>query len=242
MISIYHLKRLLNTETRKESRMDNVKFYAKTAAANVARWLVLFGLGLFLVALGLYLGGHFFGNNADAANTGGGFAAILGIFTLFKTEFFTALLLVASFAFLAIYAIVASKVCLSFIISKVYENKFADAIGEKVFNFIGSINDKNPGWLQKVKNAGSVKEALLGAAREDSSMNKVQHKVLGYALNKVKLDDIDFKHPNLNLPQELSNRIMFALSQAAQPSYKLFGIAAGAHVLLMILAYFFDHS
>jgi hypothetical protein len=66
--------------------------------------------------------------------------------------------------------------------------------------------------------------------------------VLGYALNKVKLDDIDFKHPNLNLPQELSNRIMFALSQAAQPSYKLFGIAAGAHVLLMILAYVFDHT
>jgi hypothetical protein len=227
--------------------MDNVKFYAKTAAVNVMRWLVLFGLGLFLIAIGLYLGMRFFGNNTGAgftgaAHTGSGFAAILGIFTLFKTEFFTALLLVASFAFLAIYAIVASKVCLSFIISKVYENKFADAIGEKVFNFIGSINDKNPGWLQKVKNAGSVKEALLGAAREDSSMNKVQHKVLGYALNKVKLDDIDFKHQNLNLPQELSNRIMFALSQAAQPSYKLFGIAAGVHVLLMILAYFFDHS
>jgi hypothetical protein len=226
--------------------MDNVKFYAKTAAANVVRWLVLVGLGMFLIAIGLYLGMHFFGNNTaagftGAAHTGSGFAAILGIFTLFKTEFWTALLLVASFAFLIIYSMVASKVCLGFIIGKVYENKFADAIGEKVFNFICSINDKNPGWLTKVKNAGSVKEALLGAAKEDSSLNKIQHKVLGYALNKVKLDDIDFKHPNLNLPQELSNRIMFALSQAAQPSYQLFWIAAGVHVLLMILAYVFDH-
>ncbi len=221
--------------------MDNVKFFAKTAAANVARWLVMVGLGLFLIAIGLYLGMHFFGNNIDAAHTSG-FAAVLGIFTLFKTEFWTALLLLASLAFLVIYGMVASKVCLSFIIGKVYENKLADTIGEKVFNIISSINDKNPGWLTKVKNAGSVKEALLGAAKDDSSLNKIQHKVLGYALNKVKLDDIDFKHPNLNLPQELSNRIMFQLSQAAKPSYQLFWIAAGAHVLLMILAYFFDHT
>ncbi len=227
--------------------MDNVKFYAKTAGANVVRWLLLVGLGLVLIAIGLYLGMHFFGNNTaagftGAAHTGSGFAAILGIFSLFKTEFWTALLLVASFAFLVIYSMVASKVCLSFIIHKVYENKFADAIGEKVFNIISNITNKNPDWLQKVKNAGSVKEALLGAAREDSSMNKVQHKVLAYALNKVKLDDIDFKHPNLNLPQELSNRIMFTISQAAQPSYKLFYIAAGVHLLLMIVAYVFDHT
>ena len=222
--------------------MDNVKFYAKTAAANVLRWIALFTLGLVLVLIGLYFGVHFFGNNTSAAETASGFASVLSIFTLFKDEFWTALLLVTSLAFVIIYAIVASKVSLAFIIGKVYENKLADGIGEKVFSIISSINDKNPGWLTKVKNAGSVKEALLGAAKEDSSLNKIQHKVLGYALNKVKLDDIDFKHPNLNLPQELSNRIMFALSQAAQPSYQLFGIAAGVHVLLMILAYAFDHN
>jgi hypothetical protein len=227
---------------QKGAGIDNVKFYAKTAAANVLRWVVLFGIGLVLVLIGFYLGVHFFGNNTDPADTGGGFAGLLSFFTLFYDEFWTALLLVASLLFVVIYSIVASKVCLSFIIGKVYENKFADSIGEKVFNIISSINDKNPGWLAKVKNAGSVKEALLGAAKQDSSLNKIQHKVLGYALNKVKLDDIDFKHPNLNLPQELSNRIMFALSQAAQPSYQLFGIAAGAHVLLMILAYVFDHN
>jgi hypothetical protein len=222
--------------------MDNVKFFAKTAASNVLRWMVLFGLGLLLVLIGFYLGVHFFGNNTGAADAGGGFAGLLRVFTLFYDEFWTALLLVASLIFVVIYSAVASKVCLSFIIGKVYQNKLADGIGEKVFNIISSINDKNPGWLTKVKNAGSVKEALLGAANEDSSMNKIQHKVLGYALNKVNLDDIDFKHPNLNLPQELSNRIMFALSQAAQPSYQLFWIAAGAHVLLMILAFVFDHQ
>jgi hypothetical protein len=225
--------------------MDNVKFYAKTAGASLVRWLVLFAIGLALAGVSMAIAVALFSNNAGGGFHGAGHAgvlgAILGFFVLFVDEFWSAFLLVFSLVFVVIYSMVASKVCLSFIVAKIYENKFADAIGEKVFNIISGINDKNPGWLTKIKDAGSVKEALLGAAKEDSSLNKIQHKVLGYALKKVKLDDIDFKHPNLNLPQELSNRIMFALSQAAQPSYKPFWIAAGLHVLLMIVAFAFDH-
>ena len=225
--------------------MDNIKFYAKTAAAAMLRWLLLSGLGLILAIIGIYIAIHLIGNSNAAgytgARSGSGIGAIFGIFTLFKEEFWSALLLVTSFAFVFIYSVVASKVALSFIIGSLYENKLAGVIGEKITGTLRAISEKKPGWMQSISNVATLKDQLATSTKEDSSINKIQQKAISYALKKSNLDDINFKQDNPNLPQDISNRVMNQLSEAAKPSYQLFWIAVGAHALLLVLALFFDN-
>ncbi len=224
--------------------MNNIKFYAKTAGAAMLRWLLISGAGLILSIIGMYIAMHLIGNNTGpgyaGARNGSGIAALFTILSLFKDEFWSALLLVTSFAFIFIYTMVASKVSLSFIIGSLYENKLAGAIGEKVTNTIRSISQK-PGWEKSISSASSIKEKFLSATKEDSSINKIQQKAIGYALRKAKLDDINFSQNNPNLPEEISSKVMSQLSEAAKPSYNLFWIAVGAHALLAVLAFVFDH-
>ena len=225
--------------------MDNIKFYAKTAAAAMLRWLLLSGIGLILAIIGIYIAIDLIGNSNAAgytsARTGSGIGAIFGILTLFKEEFWSALLLLASLVFVFIYSVVASKVSLGFIIGSLYENKLAGVIGEKITGALRSVSEKKPGWMQSVSNVATLKDKLSSATKEDSSINKIQQKVIAYALKKVKLDDINFKQDNPNLPEDISNRIVNQLSETAKPSYQLFWVAMGAHGLLVLLAFVFDH-
>lgn len=224
--------------------MDNIKFYAKTAAAAMLRWLLISGAGMALAIIGMFIAMHLIGNNTGAGYAGARTGSVIGvlftILSLFKDEFWSALLLVASFAFIFIYTMVASKVSLSFIIGNLYENKLAGAIGEKVTSTIRSISQK-PGWEKSITGASSMKEKFLSVTKEDSSINKIQQKAIGYALKKSKLDDINFAKDNQNLPEDISNRVMAQLSEAAKPSYNLLWIAVGVHAVLVILALIFDH-
>lgn len=225
--------------------MDNIKFYAKTAGAAMLRWLLISGAGLVLAIFGMFIAMHLIGNNTGAGYAGARTGSVIGvlftILSLFKDEFWSALLLVTSFAFIFIYTMVASKVSLSFIIGNLYENKLAGAIGEKVTSTIRSISQK-PGWEKSITGAASMKEKFLSATKEDSSINKIQQKVIGYALKKTKLDDINFAKDNQNLPEDISSRVMAQLSEAAKPTYNLLWIAVGTHALLVVLALVFDHT
>jgi hypothetical protein len=208
------------------------------------RWLFISGAGLALAIIGMYIAMHLIGNNTGAGYAGARTGSVIGvlftILNLFKDEFWSALLLVISFAFVFIYTMVASKVSLSFIIGSLYENKLASTIGEKVTSTIRSISQK-PGWEKSVTGVASMKDKFLSATKEDSSINKIQQKAISYALKKVKLDDINFSQDNTNLPEEISSRVMMQLSEMAKPSYNLFWIAVGAHALLIVLAFVFDH-
>lgn len=226
--------------------MDHLKFYTTTAATALLRWLILSGAGLVLSIIGIAIGVHLLGNNTGegfhSAHTGGGLGALLGVLVLFKIDFWPMLLLVASVAFIATYAMVASKVSLGFIISHLYENKLSSVIGDKLTGMLSKLIEQKPQWLQSIENVKTLKEKLLNASNEDSSLNKIQRKAMHYALKKAKLDDIDFSAGNANLANDVSGKVMTQLSEAASPSYMLFWIAVGVHVLLAILAFTLDHT
>lgn len=225
--------------------MDHLKFYTTTAATALLRWLSLAGIGLVLSIIGIAIGVHLIGNTPGegfhGAHAGGGLGALLGVLLLFKVDFWPMLLLVASLAFIVVYTMVASKVSLGFIIGRLYENKLSPVIGDKLTHTLSHVIAKKPEWLQSISNIKTLKDKLLSATDEDSSINKIQRKAMQYALKKVKLDDINVSASNPNLPNEISARVMAQLAEAASPSYTLFWIALGVHVLLAILAFLFDH-
>ena len=92
---------------------------------------------------------------------------------------------------------------------------------------------------EEVENALSNRDVTLGQIKQLNA--KIQQKVISYALKKVNLEDINFKQDNPNLPEDISNRIVNQLSETAKPSYQLFWVAMGAHGLLVLLAFVFDH-
>ena len=204
--------------------MDQLGFYVKLASKSLLRWLVLSGSGFLLSAIGIGVAIFLFGNNSTGLRWG----------------VWTVLLLLASVGFIAIYIVVANKVSLGFMLFQLLENKLSPVIGDKVAVLVSSLIDRQPGFLNALK--GPVLRAgMLDAANGDTTLNKVQRRVIRFGLEKVRLEDINFQEENMNLPAVISGRVLSELEAAAQPGYRLFWLAAGAHALLLVLALVFDY-
>ena len=197
--------------------MDNVKFFTKTAAGALSRWVLVFFGGLLATGLIVFI----FSSKANAAS------------------YNTIYIVVSSLVFLIFYFIIANKTSLSFIISRLFDEKLSSVIGEKVCGLIQSFSEKQPNWMQSIKNGAALKDKLLDSSQQDSSLNKIQRKVIAYGLKKINLDDVNFQQENINLAQEVSDRLMLKLSETAKHSYGLFWGVAGVQALLMlaVLAY-----
>lgn len=198
--------------------MDNIKFYAKTATAGLVRWLLVFFGGIVTTLII---------SPTIALNAPENFrGAPLVIFIVFFT-----------LIFVAIYFIVANKISISFILGRLFDEKLSSFIGEKFYNLLYTFSEKQPNWLQSIKNGASLKDKLLDSTKQDSSLNTIQHKVITYGLKKINLDDINFQQENLNLSQEVTNKLMQKLSELAKHSYQLFWIVVGVQVIGLIASF-----
>jgi len=225
--------------------MDRIKFYAKLASTSLLRWLALAGFGFILSLIGIVVGLVLFGNNAGAGYHGGGtgslVGALIGVATLFQDELWTAVLLTASFAFIAIYLLLANKIALSFVLFHFCENKLCPWVGDKVSALLSSIIDKQPGWLNSIKSVAALRNKLFESANADSALNRIQRKVVCYGLKRANLEDLDFQQQNLNLPALVSSKVVQSLQESARPTYMPFWWAVSAHATLLVLALVFDH-
>lgn len=197
--------------------MDNVTFFTKTAAGAFSRWLLVFFGGLVATVVLFFL----FSFKANA------------------TSYNTIYLVLSSLVFTIVYFILANKTSLSYMISRLFDEKLSSMIGEKVSGLIQSFSEKQPNWMQSIKSGAALKDKLFYSSQQDSSLSKIQRKVIAYGLKKINLDDVNFQQENINLPQEVSDRLILKLSETAKHSYRLFWIVACVQALLMlvVLAY-----
>lgn len=225
--------------------MGNFKFYSKTALAAVFRWLMLSGAGVVLSVTGIIVGLALLGNNVGSgysgAKSGSGLGAIVSVFVLFRDEFWTAMLIFASIALVAVYFMVASKFTIGFILHRLLEHKLLPVIGTKVAATLRGFSAKQSKGLPSFANAEELKKKLAHLVSQDSDTNKIQRKVIHYGLKKIDLHDIDFTQKDLNVSDEVSNRLMRRLAEAANPGYRVFGIVFAVHLSVLILALIFDH-
>jgi hypothetical protein len=211
--------------------MEQLKFYAKIASASLLRWLLISGSGLLLSAIGLFVALHLLGNNAGAS---WGTAA--------REELWTAALLLGSLALPAITFVLANKITLGFVLYGLFENKLLPLIGDRVAALVGSFIARQGGLAETLSSVSTLRDKLVTLAGEDSTLNKIQRKAVRYGLARVRLDDIDFRQPDLNLPGVIAGRVVETLQAAAEPGYQLFWIVATSHVALLIFALLFDHT
>lgn len=210
--------------------MEQLKFYAKMASASLLRWLLISGSGLLLCIVGFLVGLHLLDNNA-----GSDWYATAG------QEPLSAGLLLASLILPAIYFVLANKITLGFVLYGLLDNKLLPLIGDKVASLVSAFTQQG-GFAKLLGNASTLRDKLVTLAGEDSTLNKIQRKAVRYGLAQIRLDDIDFRQPDLDLPGVISGRLVEALQAAAEPGYQLFWIVATSHVTLLIVALLFDHT
>ena len=211
--------------------MEQLKFYAKMASASLLRWLLISGSGLLLSIVGLLVGLRLLGNNAGS-----------GLLAAAEQEPLSAALLLGSLILPAIYFVLANKTTLGFVLYGLFENKLLPLIGDRVAALVGSFIARQGGLAETLSSVSTLRDKLVALAGEDSTLNKIQRKAVRYGLARIRLDDIDFRQPDLNLPDVIAGRVVDELQAAAEPGYQLFWIVATSHVALLILALLFDHT
>jgi len=211
--------------------MEQIKFYAKAASGALLRWLMLFGSGLLLSIAGLVVSLHLLGTAPGTAWT-----------TAAAEEPWSAALFLGSLILPAIYFVLANKITLGFVLYGLFDHKLLPLIGDKVAGLVGNFIARQNVLAETLANVPKLRDKLVDLAGEDSTLNKIQRKAVRYGLARVRLDDIDFRQPDINLPGVVAGRVVEKLQAAAEPGYALFWIVATAHAALLALAVFFNRA
>lgn len=230
----------------KEELLGNIKIFAKISGKASLAWIKVTLIGAVIMIVDLVIAIILLGDN-----TGGGFpasahagilGAVMGFILLFVVEFWTALLLTVGILAPVLFIILANKNAIASAVYNVWKYKIADFIEPKIDLYIDKILQKQPDFLKNITDWSVVKVKLLDTINNDSQTPKLQKRIIKFVLKKIKMDDVNFKDPNTNLNSILSLKIKQFIAGFAEPDLKLVWIIVGIDIVLIILAFVFNHQ
>lgn len=122
-----------------------------------------------------------------------------------------------------------NKYILTKAINRVVTDKGEDILFPIISRAISKIKSKQPELLQKGADKAKLKPQLVQEMKE-SDENKWTKKITIYALNKVDLNDVDFKDENLSFSDIIQKKIVDSLKNVSEPSRSFFWVIAGVQV------------
>lgn len=230
----------------KEELLGNIKIFAKISGKASLTWIKVTLIGAVIMIVDLVIAIILLGDN-----TGGGFpasahagilGAVMGFILLFVVEFWTALLLTVGILAPVLFIVLANKNAIASAVYNVWKYKIADFIEPKIDLYIDKILQKQPDFLKNITDWSVVKVKLLDTINNDSQTPKLQKRIIKFVLKKIKMDDVNFKDPNTNLNSILSLKIKQFIASFAEPDLKLVWIIVGIDIVLIILAFVFNHQ
>lgn len=230
----------------KEELLGNIKIFAKISGKASLAWIKVTLIGAVIMIVDLVIAIILLGDN-----TGGGFpasahagilGAVMGFILLFVVEFWTALLLTVGILAPVLFIVLANKNAIASAVYNVWKYKIADFIEPKIDLYIDKILQKQPDFLKNITDWSVVKVKLLDTINNDSQTPKLQKRIIKFVLKKIKMDDVNFKDPNTNLNSILSLKIKQFIASFAEPDLKLVWIIVGIDIVLIILAFVFNHQ
>ena len=230
----------------KEELIGNIKLFAKISGKASLAWVKVALIGAVIMIVNIVIAIILLGDN-----TGGGFpasahagilGAIVGFFVLFTVEFWTALLMTVGILAPILFIVLANKNAIASAVYNVWKYKIADFIEPKIDFYIDKILQKQPDFLKNITDWSVVKVKLLDTINNDAQTPKLQKRVIKFVLKKIKMDDVNFKDQNTNLNSILSLKIKQFIAGFAEPDLKLIWIIVGIDIVLIILAFVFNHQ
>lgn len=220
-----------NKAPRPES-MEQLKIYASIAGSSFMRWLALVVSGLLLSLAGLVVSAFLLSGHAD----------LTGMPAILKQEFWAVVLLLASLILPIAYVLLANRIALGRVLFQIFEYQLAPAVGNRIANLVGRLISSQAGVGNVIGNVSALRDKLVAMSSEESTLHKLQHRILRYGLTRARLDDIDFRRTDLNLPEVVAGRVVDALKAGAEPTYLTFWVVAAGHLALFAFALIFAQS
>lgn len=210
---------------------ENLKIGASITSKVFLRWVLIVTSGtlitLSIFFISLYLNTHL---------AGGGHGSIVAlVINLFMTNFFAFLLIFGAPIFMMLYFMIANKASIQYIVYLLWKNKAGEVISKKVGFLVSKLTDKE-GWRENMTNKALLKAKILQASKSDPNTSRLQRKIIGYGLKRIKLDDINFQNEELKVSIIIQTKFQDFVSNTAKPSFKLFWIIVFIQLVIFILS------
>ena len=221
---------------------EHVKFYAKLSFKSILKWLFIAAVGLLLTLIFFFvilvqssdlMGGM------GGAHGGGGIVALQFIVALAVSNPCGCIIFMGAPIFLVLYFLVANKVVIDTLLFGIWKKNGARLVEPKIKLIVEKFIERNPNWMKTITKQARLKSELLQLNKNDPTNSTVQRKVINYLLKKIKLDQLDLKREDLNLPEAVTQLASKKIAESTEPSFLLFWILLGIQVTLFICSQVF---
>lgn len=148
----------------------------------------------------------------------------------------TLLLLLLVLSPFIIYAL-SSRYALAKVASKLLKDKGLNYLDALLDRLLAQFKNIQPRSLKSGVNWSVEKLKALDSLKH-SSENFVTKKLVGFALKKVSLDDVDLQDESFNLPDLVKTRVLNIVEEMATPSLQLLWLLIGVQWLVLLLIWF----
>lgn len=205
---------------------------AKISAKSAAISLTFIVLGLLSCIICFIIGFALF--SAPTDNQSRTFLATL------LSDWAPALLMFSALLFVPIYFVFAHSAAIGMALHLIWQNGAGDLCESTVDRVLKKVAAKEPTWLSKIHSAADVKLKLIDTLRNDESSPAIQRRAIGFALNKIKLDDADLQQQNLNLYRVIADKLITTVATFERPTLKPLWIGITVQMVFMVVAFLFD--
>ena len=217
---------------------DHFKYFSKLSAVFIFSLFKIYAIGILSTVITFSLGIYIMAESLGSSLGHSGALAFLMVTVMAKplsAGLFYLLMIAAPFCI----GIFSTKYGMSRIISKLVQDHSKTILVPFIDKVVGKIKNNEPVVVRNSTDYALAKVRLVNEFK-NSSENKILKRVLGYALNKVRFDELNLADENVDFYDIIKITLIEKLHELAEPSAMIFYIYIGLQWLSLILLYFLD--
>ncbi|WP_336703847.1 hypothetical protein [Chryseobacterium indologenes] len=217
---------------------DHLKYLSKLSAVFIFNVLKIYVIGaistIIVLVLGIYILAEKLGPSLRHSGAGGFLITTITDQPVSASIFYLLIIIAPIFT-----VIFATKYAMSVVINKLLQDHSKTIVTPFIDKVISTFKAKQPAVIRTSADFAIAKVKLLNEFRS-SSENRILKKILGYALNKIKFDELNLAQENADFSEIIKTTLIEKLYELAEPSAMLFYIYIGLQWFSLILLYFLN--
>lgn len=216
----------------------HLKYFSKLSAVFIFSLFKIYAIGIISTITVLVLGIYILAESLGSSLGHSGALAFIVATVMAKpvsAGLFYLLIIIAPF----IIAIFATKYAMAGIISRLLKDHTKTILIPFIDKVLDKFKTNQPAVVRTSADFALAKMKLLNEFRS-SSENKILKRILGYALNKIKFDELNLGDEHANFYDIIKTTLIEKLHELAEPSAMIFYIYIGLQWVSLILLYFLN--
>jgi hypothetical protein len=217
---------------------DHLKYFSKLSAAFILSIFKMYAIGaistIIVLVLGIYILSEKLGPSLGHTSAGG-----FVITTITAKPLSASLLYLLTIIAPFFTVVFATKYAMSVVINKLLQDHSKTIVVPFIDKVISVFKAKQPTVIRTSADFAIAKVKLLNEFK-NSSENKILKRILGYALNKIKFDELNLGAENADFSEIIKTTLLEKLYELAEPSAMLFYLFIGLQWFTLILLYFLN--